>query len=107
MTKYPTRRKAVAHACREARLATGLTQRQFSDHLGERNNYAHLIEAGRQAIDGDKMMVWGEACATTASLMMLRAEQLLGAQPGVKKGVAAKPPSPAKRKYRTAKRQPR
>jgi transcriptional regulator with XRE-family HTH domain len=78
--KYPSGRRAVASALRDARKAAHLSQRKLSAELGQVAIYCHKVEAALQGIDAEEVIPWAEACGTTASAIFGKVEGLLQAQ---------------------------
>ena len=91
MQKYPAARQAVASVLADVREAADLSQRQLSKKLGEVVNYAHMIEASRQAISAEELLAWAAACGISASLVMKRAEGLLKAHSAMPKREMRRP----------------
>jgi hypothetical protein len=72
LQKYPARRRAVAAVLKEARVASGLSQRKLSAELHEVNNYAYMIESARQPARTEEFIAWALKCGADPVELMRR-----------------------------------
>ena len=60
MRKHPARRRAIIEVLRDAREASGMSQRALSEELGEAVPYVHEIEAGQHGVRVEEFIALAE-----------------------------------------------